>query len=63
MVPAHALVTWHQGLGRSGEPLPPELSLIWGSGKEQTAKPRSAVGTRVCCWGTEACYWSLEEVA
>lgn len=61
MMPAHALVTWHQGLGAAGA-LPPELSLIWGSGKRTDCKARAVQLALGCdCWGTEACYWSLEK--
>ena len=47
MKSARAIVTWHEGLGVQREALPPELSLIWGLGTEQTDKLSSAAGTRV----------------
>lgn len=60
MMPAHALVTWHQGLGAQRGALPPRAQSDLGLGQRTDCKARSlALGCD--CWGTEACYWSLEK--
>lgn len=61
MKSAHAIVTWHKGLGVQREAVPPRAQSDLGLRQRRLVSLRSAVGTGCDFWGTEACYWSLEK--
>lgn len=62
MTPAHALVTWHQGLGAQRAALPPGAQSDLGLGQRTDCRARAVQLAQGCdCWGAEACCWSLEK--